>query len=98
MDQDGFDSVWDEIKNVFGLDGRNLATNSHISSSSVLFIKSENLGIKVLAFLQAEVEFRLREFVVPPLWTFFASSDLQTISDVQKSNVFKKVIFNYLIK
>ena len=84
--------VWDEIKGVFGLEGLPLDPSPHLSKSSLELLQAEQLCEGTLQYLLEEVEFRLRVSVVPAFWKYFSLTSSQTLSDVEKAEIFQKVI------
>jgi hypothetical protein len=93
-DDQNFDNAWEDIRDVFGLEGRPFSPVPHLKNSSINCLKSEQLCRKILEFLQAEVEFRLREFVVPPFWNYFSNPELQNATDNVKAKIFHEVSYD----
>ena len=88
MENRNFDYAWDDVKGVFGLEGRPLSPSPHLEKSNLDFLKSEQLCKGILDYLQAEVELRLRASVVPAFWEYFSQSNS---NDVEKAEIFQKV-------
>jgi hypothetical protein len=91
LENKNFDYAWEDIKDVFGLEGRSLSPSPHLQKSNLEFLKSEQLCQGILDYLQAEVELRLRASVVPAFWEYFSQSSLQNSNEVEKAQIFQKV-------
>ena len=74
MDIDGdleLDTVWLDIKAAFGLEEFKDCVLSNLSLSTIQYLQREKLCAGVLAYLQAEMEKRLRLNVAPKFWEHF---------------------------
>ena len=65
------DVAWEDIKSSFGLEDQQNSFLKPLSSTTISFLKEEDLLEGVLEYLHAEVEQRLRMSVAPSFWRHF---------------------------
>ena len=66
-----YDTAWEDVQTTFGLDGRQMTAKEELPAQTAAFLAEEDLTMGILDYLQAEVEFRLRNDVVPAFWAHF---------------------------
>ena len=65
LDKMDYESAWEEIQVLFGLEGRQMSLDSGMTAKTREFLVQEDLVMDVLEYLQADLEFRIRNDVAP---------------------------------
>ena len=72
-----YETAWEEVQVLFGLEGRQMSLDSGMTTRTREFLMQKDLVDGVLEYLQADLEFRIRNDVA----TSFSGHFLQTVND-----------------